>query len=138
MNNTFEFFNFNVQEFFLYSSVPERIESDLLKINWLRCIMRLHSNNVHTGGGFHCVTLLSDLFRLPGSDLNIDCGLYGHKVRIKPRIWNKVISFCYFCFLSIPLSFSVFALFIFVSTACKQIEKIIFHLVTVSNHISIA
>jgi hypothetical protein len=34
-------------------------------------------------------------------------------VGIRARLWNKVISFCYFVFCSVPLCFSVFASFIF-------------------------
>jgi hypothetical protein len=67
-----------------------------------------------------------------------DCGLHDHEVRIRPKLRNEVVSFYYFCFLSVPLSFLVFASFIFVSAACKQTENVIFHLVTVSNHISLS
>jgi len=59
-------------------------------------------------------------------------------VDIRVRFRNKVISFCYFCFLGVPLTFSLFASFIFfffMSAACKK-KKEIFHLVTFSNHIS--
>ena len=58
----------------------------------------------------------------------------------RARLRNKVISFCYFCFFSVLLSFSVFASFIFlffVSAASKKKKSVIFHLITVSNHISI-
>jgi hypothetical protein len=43
-------------------------------------------------------------------------------VGIRARLWNKVISFCYFCFFSVPLSFSVFAFIFlfFVSASSKQ------------------
>jgi hypothetical protein len=42
-------------------------------------------------------------------------------------------------FFSVPLSFSVFAFIIlfFVSASCKQKKKVIFHLITGSNYISI-
>ena len=46
MNITYEFFSFNVWEWFLYSLVLERIESNLSKINWLRGVILLHSNSV--------------------------------------------------------------------------------------------
>ena len=62
---TSEFFSFNVWEWFLHSSVLERTESDLSKINWLRGVIILNPI-VLLGAGFHCVTLLSDLFRLSG------------------------------------------------------------------------
>jgi glucan phosphoethanolaminetransferase (alkaline phosphatase superfamily) len=61
-------------------------------------------------------------------------------VGIIVRLQNKVISICYFCFFSVLLCFSMFALFtflFFVSAASKQKESVIFHLVTGSNHIYI-
>jgi hypothetical protein len=61
-------------------------------------------------------------------------------IGIRARLRNKVISFCYFHFFSVPLSFSMVAsiFLIFVSTSSKQKQKgVTFHLVTVSNHISI-
>jgi len=84
-------------------------------------------------------------FGFPGSDLNLDCGLRDHvimrfaSVGIRARLRNKVISFCYFRFFCVPLSFLVFvSIFLFfVSAASKQKQKkVIFHLVTLSNHIS--
>jgi len=39
---TSEFFSFNVWEWFLHSSVLERTESDLSKINWLRGVILLN------------------------------------------------------------------------------------------------
>jgi hypothetical protein len=39
---TSEFFSFNVWEWFLHSSVLERAESDLSKINWLRGVILLN------------------------------------------------------------------------------------------------
>jgi len=39
---TSEFFSFNVWEWFLHSSVLQRIESDLSKINWLRGVILLN------------------------------------------------------------------------------------------------
>jgi hypothetical protein len=84
-------------------------------------------------------------FDFPGSDFNLDCGLRDHmitrfaSVGIKARLRNKVISFCYFCFFCDPLSFLVFAsiFLFFVFASSKQKEKVIVHLVTASNHISI-
>jgi len=79
-------------------------------------------------------------FGFPGSDLNLDCGLRDHEVHISARLRYKVISFCYFCFFSVPLSFSVFAsiFLFFVFTSSKQkTKRVKFHLVTVSNHINI-
>ena len=39
---TSEFFSFNVWEWFLHSSILERTESDLSKINWLRGVILLN------------------------------------------------------------------------------------------------
>ena len=39
---TSEFFSFNVWEWFLHSSVLERTEFDLSKINWIRCVILLN------------------------------------------------------------------------------------------------
>jgi hypothetical protein len=46
MNNTPKLFSFNMCERFLHFLVLEQIEFDLSKINWLRSVIRLHSNNV--------------------------------------------------------------------------------------------
>jgi hypothetical protein len=83
-------------------------------------------------------------FGFPGSDLNLDCGLRDHvitmitSVGIRARLRNKVISFCYFCFFCVPLSFSVFAsiFLFFVSVSSKQKKKgVIFHLVEIYPYI---
>jgi hypothetical protein len=50
MNNTSKFFNFNVWEWFLHSSILEWIESDLSKINWLCGVILFHSNSIGTLG----------------------------------------------------------------------------------------
>jgi hypothetical protein len=83
-------------------------------------------------------------FGFPESYLNLDCGLRDHvitrfaSVTIRARLRNKVISFCYFCFFSVPLSFLVFAsIFLFFVFASSKKKSVIFHLVSVSNHISI-
>jgi len=66
------------------------------------------------------------------SDLILDCGLCDHVITrfalvgIRAKLQNKVISFCYFHFFSVPLSFLVFASFIFlffVSASSKQKTK---------------
>jgi len=69
-------------------------------------------------------------FDFPGSDLNLDCGLRDHvitrftSIDIRSRLPNKVISFCYFHFFSVPLSFSVFAsILLFVSASSNQKTK---------------
>jgi hypothetical protein len=50
MNISFEFFSFNVWEWFLRSSVLERIESDLSKINLLCGVILLHSKSISALG----------------------------------------------------------------------------------------
>jgi hypothetical protein len=58
-------------------------------------------------------------FDFSWSDLNLYCGLCNRMITrfvavgIRARLRNKVISFYYFCFFSVSLSFSVFASFIF-------------------------
>jgi len=118
----------------LYSSVLERTKSDLSKINWLHGVILLIPIVLVLGAGFHYVTLISDLFGFPGSDLKLDCGLRDHmimrfaSVGIRARLENKVISLCYFHFFCVPLSFSVFAFIFlfFMSTSSKQKKKGIF------------
>jgi hypothetical protein len=72
MNITSEFFSFNVWEWFLHSSVLEWTESDLLKINWLRGIILLHSNSV---GALGQVSIVSHSYQtylgFLGSNLNL-------------------------------------------------------------------
>jgi len=62
MNITSKFFSFNVWEWFLHSSVLERTESDLSKINWLCGVILLHSNSVGVLGRFTlCHTLIRSI-----------------------------------------------------------------------------
>jgi len=133
---TSEFFSFNVWEWFLHSSVLERTESDLLKINWLRGVILLNPVVLVPWGRFPlCHTPIRPISAFPGSDLNLDCGLRDHvitrfaSVGIRARLWNKIISFCYFCFFSVPLSISAFAsiFLFFVSSSSKQKKRVIFH-----------
>jgi len=130
----------------LHSSVLERTESDLSKINWLRCIILLHSNSFSALGQVSIVSHSYQIyFSFPRSYLNLDCRLRDHvimrfaSVGIWARLRNNVICLCYF-FFNVPLSFSVFASFIFLFfvsvSLSKKKKKVIFDLVTVSNHIS--
>jgi hypothetical protein len=81
MNITFEFFSFNLWGWFLYFSIPERTESDLLKINWLCGVILLHSNNVGTLGQVFIVSHSYHIyFGFPESDLNLNCGLRDHVI----------------------------------------------------------
>jgi len=98
MNITFEFFTFNVWEWFLYSLILEQIESDLSKINWFRGVILLHSNSV---GALEQISIVSHFYQIyfgfPWSDVNLDCGLRNHvitrfaSVDIRTRLRNKVL-----------------------------------------------
>ena len=67
----------------MHSSVLERTESDLSKINWLRGVILLIPIVLVPWGqvsiGSHSY---QTYFGFPGSDLNLDCGLRDHGVRI--------------------------------------------------------
>jgi len=130
MNINSKFFKFNMWKWFLHSSVLKRTESDLSKINWLHDIILLHSNSVGALGQVSIVShSYKTYFSFPGLDPNLDCGLRDHvitrfaSVDIRARLRNKVISFCYFHFFSVPLSFLVFALFIFLFLVSLSSKK---------------
>jgi len=99
MNITSKFFSFNVWESFLLSSVLERTESHLSKINWLRGVILLHSNSVGALGQVFIVSHSNqNYFGFPGLDLNLDWGLCNHEVHINhPNIeiylWNLLVKF---------------------------------------------
>jgi hypothetical protein len=89
-------------------------------------------------------------FSFAGSDLNLDCGLRDHvitrfaSVGIEARLQNKVISFCYFCIFSVPLSFPVFAFIFlfFVSASSKQNKKrlysiLLLHIMSIGGKIAL-
>jgi hypothetical protein len=90
MNITSEFFSFNVWEWILHSSVLERTESDLSKINWLCGIILLHSNSVDA---LEQVSIVSHsyqtYFGFSESDLNLDCGLCDHVIMKFASFGNK-------------------------------------------------
>jgi hypothetical protein len=77
MNITSEFFSFNMWKWFLHSSVLERIESNFLKINWLREVILLHSNSVGVLGEVSIVShSYQTYFDFPESYLNLAYGLH--------------------------------------------------------------
>jgi len=70
----------------LHSSVLERTESDLSKINWLRGVILLHPNSV---GALGQVSIVSHSYHIyfdfPELDLNLDCGLYDYVITKKKK-----------------------------------------------------
>jgi hypothetical protein len=74
-------------------------------------------------------------FGFTGSDLNLDCGFHDlvitrfALVSIRARLRNRSYPSIFFIFFIFPSSFSV--------SASSKKKKVIFHLVIVSNHISI-
>jgi len=73
---TSEFFSFNVWEWFLHSSVLERIESDLSKINWLCGVILLSPIVLVPWGRFplyHTPIRLISAFRDQISILIVGC-----------------------------------------------------------------
>jgi hypothetical protein len=96
-----------------------------------------HSTHFNSVGALGQVSIVSHSYQIyfsfPGSDLNLDCGLCDHVIRrfasvgIRVKLQNKVISFCYFHFFSVPLSFSMFAsiflFFVFTSSKQKKQKK---------------
>jgi len=145
------FLSFNVWEWFSHSSVLERTKSDLSKINWLRGVILLIPIVLVPWDMFPlCHTSIRPIsaFQDQISILIVGCvttwsrgshqwvSELGSETRSYPSV--------FFVFFSVPLSFSVFAsiFLFFVSVSSKQKDKrkkkrVIFHLVTVSNHISI-
>ena len=60
----------------MHSSVLERNESDLSKVNWLRGVILLISIVLVPWGRFSlCHTPIRPISAFPGSNLNLDCGL---------------------------------------------------------------
>ena len=127
---TSEFFSFYVWEWFLHSSVLERTESDLSKINWLRGVILLIPIVLVPWGRFPlCHTPIRPIsaFRDQISILIVGC-VITRFVSVGIRAWlrKKVISLCYFrfFFFSVPLSFSVFvSTFLFFEFASSKQKK---------------
>jgi len=146
MNITSEVFSFNVWEWFLHSSVLERTESDLSKINWLRGVILLNPIVLVPWSRFPlCYTHIRPIsaFRDQISILIVGCvttwSLGSHQLVSELGSETRSYPSVIFVFFSVPLSFSVFAsiFLFFVSASSKKKKEVIFHLVTVSNHISI-
>jgi len=74
----------------LHSSVLERTESDLSKINWLRDVILLHPNSV---GALGQVSIVSHFYHIyfgfPELDLNLDCGLHDYVITKKKKKREK-------------------------------------------------
>ena len=110
----------------MHSSFLEQTESDLSKINWLRDIIPLVPIVLVPWNRFllcHTPIRTISAFRDQISILIMGSVITRFaSVSIRVRLRNKVISLCYFCFFSVPLSFSVFAFIFlfFVSASSKQ------------------
>jgi hypothetical protein len=87
VNITSEVFSFNLWEWFLHSSVLEQTKSDLSKINWLRSVILLHFNSVGGLGQVFIVFSYQIFFSLPGSNLNLDCGLLDRVITRFTSVW---------------------------------------------------
>ena len=125
MNITSEFFSFNMWEWSLHSSVLERTKSNLLKINYFCGVILLHSNSFGALGQVFIMSHSYQTLILIVGCVTMRFALVG----IRARLQNKVISFFYFHFFSVPSSFSVFTSFIFlffVSAASKENKRVIF------------
>ena len=115
----------------MHSSVLERTESDLSKINWLRGVILLLPIVLVPWGRFPlCHTPIRPISAFPGSDLILRCGLRDHVITrfasggIRARLRNKVISLCYFRFLSVFLKFfSVCVHLVFHICLCDLVKK---------------
>ena len=115
----------------MHSSVLERTESDLSKINWLRGVILLLPIVLVPWGRFPlCHTPIRPISAFPGSDLILRCGLRDHVITrfasggIRARLRNKVVSLCYFRFLSVFLKFfSVCVHLVFRICLCDLVKK---------------
>jgi hypothetical protein len=133
---TSEFFSFNVWEWFLHSSVLERIESDLSKINWLRGVILLNPIVLVPWGRFPlCHTPIRPIltFRVQIPILIVGCVTTWSRGshQLVSELGSEIRSYPYviFIFFSVPLSFSVFASFIFlffVFASFKQKKRFYF------------
>jgi hypothetical protein len=83
MNNTFELFSLMCERDSCIFFVLEQTESDLSKINWLRDVIRFHSNNVDALRQVFIVLYSYQIsFGFLRSNLNLNCGLHDHEIRI--------------------------------------------------------
>jgi len=110
---TFEFLNFNVWEWFLQSSVLERTESNLSKINWLRGVILFNPIVLVLWGRFtlcHTPIRLISAFRDQISILIVVC----------VTMWSRGSHHCWIWFLTLwssSCSISSLAIFLFSVTS---------------------
>ena len=112
----------------MHFSVLERTESDLSKINWLRAVILLNPIVSVPRGRFSlCHTLIRPIsaFRDQISILIVGCVTTSYPSVI-------FVFFCSFKFFSVCVHLLVLRVCVI-----EVKKKVIFHLVTVSNHISI-
>jgi hypothetical protein len=112
----------------LHFSVLERTESDLSKINWLRAVILLNPIVSMPRGRFSlCHTLIRPIsaFRDQISILIVGCVTTSYPSVI-------FVFFCSFKFFNVCVHLLVLRVCVI-----EAKKKVIFHLVTVSNHISI-
>jgi len=132
---TSEFFSFNVWEWFLHSSVLERIESDLSKINWLRGVILLNPIVLVPWGRFPlCHTPIRPILAFRDQISILIVGYVttwsrgSHQLVSELGSETRSYPSVIFIFFSVPLSFSVFAsiFLFFVSASSKQKKKLYF------------
>jgi len=132
---TSEFFSFNVWEWFLHSSVLERIESDLSKINWLRGVILLNPIVLVPWGRFPlCHTPIRPILAFRDQISILIVGYVttwsrgSHQLVLELGSETRSYPSVIFIFFSVPLSFSVFAsiFLFFVSASSKQKKKLYF------------
>jgi hypothetical protein len=135
-----------VWEWFLHSSVLKWTKSDLSKINLLCGVILLNPIVLVPWGKFplrHTPIRPISAFRDQISILIVGCvttwSRGSHKLVSELGTETRSYPSVIFVFFGVPLSFSEIAsiFLFFVSASSKPKKKVIFHLVIVSNHISI-